>query len=291
MPLLGTTDRTTNFIANGPQSENRRPARLLTEALFAAYWDDLRPGVRPALPKPAVAIRMSIAIQFVTKGWASNRKETLMNRNFALVVAMFIGFALLWRSFVPYTTAAEAGTDAATTEESKDAKVKDRDKAFGGTKVATLDLGAAFKVHRDFLQRTAQMKKDVQEAEERLRVRSNGLTRMNDKLGTLAKNSDEYRSLSIEIVKAANELKTDTELEKKKFVELEARLYGSIYEDIMAHVKKYAASHQIELILRVNKSEGDRSDPQDVLKELNKTVLYSEGLDITADIIALVNAN
>jgi hypothetical protein len=212
-----------------------------------------------------------------------------MHRHFTLVVCSFLAVALLWRSYVPPTNAAEARNEDAAAEGNKDVKAQGLDDKSRATKVATLDLAGTFKVHRGYLERTAQMKKDVAVAEEALKVRQNAVARMNDKLATLAKNSDEHRALAIEIVRAANELKTDAELKKKEFMEKESRIYIEVLDEVMAHVRTYAVAHQIGLVMRTSRGELDRSDPQEVLKELNKSILYDAGVDITADIIALVN--
>src|SRR5690349_3583343 len=98
-----------------------------------------------------------------------------MHRNLPLVACLFVGVALLWHSYDPRSTAALARSDDASAEEKQDTKAKGLEKISSGTKVATIDLGAVFKVHQDFLQRTAKMKDDVKDLEERFKTRSNAV--------------------------------------------------------------------------------------------------------------------
>ena len=66
-----------------------------------------------------------------------------MHRSTFILALVLVGSALLWRSYVPDTKAAEARSDETAVEEGKD-KAKGIDKLAGGTKVATMDLAAIF---------------------------------------------------------------------------------------------------------------------------------------------------
>ena len=66
----------------------------------------------------------------------------------------------------------------------------------------------------------------------------------------------------------------------------EANIYYGCYEEIGAVLKGYAEQHDIRLGAAFNGDPVDREDPQEVLKELNKSVIYHSEIDITNDILA-----
>ena len=54
-------------------------------------------------------------------------------------------------------------------------------------------------------------------------------------------------------------------------------------------VMQYATRHDIAIVIRYN---GDKPDPnrrEDVLREINKTVVFQNRIDITPDVLALLN--
>jgi hypothetical protein len=67
-------------------------------------------------------------------------------------------------------------------------------------------------------------------------------------------------------------------------------MYLETYQGVMADVGKYCKAHGINLVMRFNGDPYDASDPEGLKKELNKAVLYQDGIDITDDILAIVNS-
>ncbi|HVA48697.1 MAG TPA: hypothetical protein VNH11_20195 [Pirellulales bacterium] len=118
------------------------------------------------------------------------------------------------------------------------------------TRVGLLDLARIFTVHVEFKKRTDLLRQAKRQAEIQVQV---------------------------------NEQKRD-------FFEREARMYLEIYQEIMAEVGKYSDARGIGLVMRFNGDPLDENDPAGIQKQLNKAILYHKGIDITDDIIRIVNA-
>ncbi|MGH7136000.1 MAG: hypothetical protein ACREHD_09685, partial [Pirellulales bacterium] len=86
------------------------------------------------------------------------------------------------------------------------------------------------------------------------------------------------------------DLELQVQLNKKDFFEREAAIYLEVYQEIMKDVATYADARGITLVMRFNGDNIDLNDPSGVAKELNKLIIYHKGIDITDEILQIVNA-
>jgi Skp family chaperone for outer membrane proteins len=159
-----------------------------------------------------------------------------------------------------------------------------------GSPVAILDLTYIFKNHLRFQQMSDGMRRDVEAAEAALKVDREAYGKMTQQLETYRKGTPEFRAMEEELAKKAAELNLRVSIQKKDFLEQEAKIYYNVYQEICEHVKYYSEQHGIALVMRFNGDPVDRNDPQEVLKELNKSVLYyNRAIDITPIILEEIN--
>ena len=76
---------------------------------------------------------------------------------------------------------------------------------------------------------------------------------------------------------------------RKDFLEREAKVYYQTYLDVNKVVSEYATRHDIGLVLRFNGEPADPNHREGVLREINKTVVFQNRIDITPDILDLLN--
>ena len=70
-----------------------------------------------------------------------------------------------------------------------------------------------------------------------------------------------------------------------EIVEREAKMYYTIYLEILDEVKWFAEQNGIDLVLRVSESQNNFDDPRAVMMEIQKPVVYKNtGIDITPHI-------
>jgi Skp family chaperone for outer membrane proteins len=154
---------------------------------------------------------------------------------------------------------------------------------------ATLDLAKVFKKHEALQDRVERMRLEVAAADERLKRQRAALESRKKELERFEKSADEYGRLRTELMKLVDLLELDVKRQKEAFARQEAEAYFETYGQIEAVVQKYAARRNIKLVLRVNGDPIDRTNPEEVFKELNKSVIYHQGIDITDDILKMVN--
>jgi hypothetical protein len=76
---------------------------------------------------------------------------------------------------------------------------------------------------------------------------------------------------------------------RKDFLEREAKVYYDTYADVVRVVTYYAQRQKIGLVLRFNGEPVDPNRREDVLREINKPVVVQDQIDITPDVLALLN--
>ena len=133
-----------------------------------------------------------------------------------------------------------------------------------------------------------EMRKNVQAAEDALKLRRKEYELLVERLEGLPKDSEKYRNAEGEVKRFASEINAKVAEQKQHFLKQEATIYIEVYDEIMLAVKRLAEQRGIKLVLRFNGDPVDRSDPQEVLKELNKSVMYHhETIDLTDAILAV----
>jgi len=161
----------------------------------------------------------------------------------------------------------------------------------GGPVVAILDLTYIFKNHTRFQQMSGDMRREVEAAENSLKSDRESYQQLTQKLEQYKRGTPEYRALEEELAKRAAELNLQVNIQKKNFLEQEAKIYYTVYQEVIDCVKYHCDTTGVSLVLRFNGDPIDRNDPQEVLKELNKSVIYyNRSIDITPVILEKLNS-
>lgn len=156
--------------------------------------------------------------------------------------------------------------------------------------IAIIDLSYIFNNHVRFKALSDGLRRDVEAAEAELNANKAALKKMQDQLDSYNRGSPEYRQLEEDMAKRTAEVQVQIQVQKRNFFEQEAKIYYTVYKEIMEQVQYYAEKHGILLVMRFNGDPSDENDPQSVQKELNKAVLYyNKMIDITPIILDAVN--
>jgi Skp family chaperone for outer membrane proteins len=152
--------------------------------------------------------------------------------------------------------------------------------------VAVVDISLIFKNHQGFKQSMDGLKAKVDAAESGLRARHEALAKERDKLAQYKTGSPNYKALEQQIADGAAKIQVDMQLQKKEFLEEEARVYFDTYRQIQEVIADYANKNNIGLVLRFSRDPIEREDRQSVLAGVNRAIVYESGLDITNDILS-----
>jgi len=172
--------------------------------------------------------------------------------------------------------------DAKTADDAKQQHVAE-------THVAVLDLGRVVNECDRFKKQQAELKREAAGLEEDLRVRQTEMTDLAKKLKDLKRGTPEYDGIEADLARKRADAQLFVAEQQKRMIQAEADLYSEVYTMIEQVVAKYAEAHAIRLVLRDNQPAEEAKTPQEVLRQINRAIVYQSGLDITDDIVKAMN--
>ncbi len=156
--------------------------------------------------------------------------------------------------------------------------------------VALLNVSHIFKTHVRFKNMMQGMKAAVEQAEVEVKGEQVRLRKLADQLRVSPKGTPEYKSLEEQITAGETTLAVRVRLQRKEFMQREAKIYHIVYQEIWQEVDYYARTHGIAMVQRFTAEPVDPNKPEDVIRNLNKPVVwYNPDLDITADILHILS--
>jgi Skp family chaperone for outer membrane proteins len=159
-------------------------------------------------------------------------------------------------------------------------------------KIAVIDMGKVFDSYGWFKSETERMNKTVAAAETSLKQEHQSILKLQEELGTYNPGTPAYKQLDERIAgeKATFKLKMDRQ--RKEIQSKTTDRVHRAYTDIEAAVKDYARTKQLGLVLKYRSEVVDPSKPKlpgDVKRDLANPIIFQNSIDITNDVIAMLN--
>ncbi len=155
--------------------------------------------------------------------------------------------------------------------------------------IAVVDISYIFKKHERFKTTMEQMKKEMETIENDLKADREKIAQQEQQRNTYNVGSAEYKKMDEDIARQMADFNLKMGKLRKDFLEREAKVYYQTYLEVIDAVKYYAKQHNIGLVLRFNGEPVDPNRRDDVLREINKPVVVEDNIDITPDVLALLN--
>ncbi len=153
--------------------------------------------------------------------------------------------------------------------------------------VAVIDINVIFKDHPRFIAMTNDWKKDFQAAQGQSRTKQQEFAAKRQQLPSLTAGSPAYKALDRELLKMESDLRYDANRIKKEFMEREVKIYHDVFTEVAEITGRFARRHSILLVLRYNSAKVT-GEQRSVMQSINRSVVYQDNIDITADIKAEV---
>jgi outer membrane protein len=152
--------------------------------------------------------------------------------------------------------------------------------------VAIVDLAYIFEQHQGFKVRSDALKGEAETAEAVLKREGEALRQLVDKLNEFKPGSPEYKQMEEEIAKREADLKVKLHIQRKEFIQKEAKVYYTVYQEIFQEVQAFCQANGIMLVLRFDGNSIDPDNPPEVVKQMQKLVVYNDRqIDITPIIL------
>jgi len=158
------------------------------------------------------------------------------------------------------------------------------------THVAVIDVGYIFKNHARFKAAMDKMKDQVMAAENTLKGERDRINGLMEQIKGFNPGTPEFKKLEAEIAKAQGDFNVSAQLQKKEFMDQEAKVYLQVYTEVEKAVEQFAREHRIAIVHRFDGDPVDNSDRNQILRGITKPMVYIEpGIDITPDILKMLN--
>jgi Skp family chaperone for outer membrane proteins len=156
--------------------------------------------------------------------------------------------------------------------------------------VAVVDVGYIFKNHARFKAEMDKMKDQVMAAENALKAEQERIKGLMDQLKVYTAGTPEYRKFEGEVAKAQGDFSVNAQLQKKDFMDREAKVYLQVYTEIEKAVEQFAREHRIAVVHRFDGEPVDNSDRNQILRGITKPIVYYDPqVDITPDVLKMLN--
>jgi Skp family chaperone for outer membrane proteins len=155
--------------------------------------------------------------------------------------------------------------------------------------VAVVDISYIFKKHERFRATMEQMKKEMEGIETDLKADRDKIAQTEQQRDTYNVGSPEYKQMDEDSARMKAEFNLKMTRLRKEFLEREAKVYYQTYLEVSDAVSYYAKRQDIALVIRFNGEPADPNRREEVLREINKPVVFQNQIDITPDILTLLN--
>ena len=156
--------------------------------------------------------------------------------------------------------------------------------------VAVIDVGYIFKNHARFKQAMDKMKDEVMQAENALKAERDRINGLMEQLKGFNVGTPEYKKLEAEVAKAQGDFSVNAQLQKKDFMDREAKVYLQVYSEIERAVSQFARDNGIAVVHRFDGDPVDATDRNRILGNITKPIVYYDPqIDITPDVLRMLN--
>jgi len=156
--------------------------------------------------------------------------------------------------------------------------------------VVVIDISKIYKNHTRFKEMMTGMEREIQQAEESVRKERDAIKQLSERLDGYHPGTAEYKQLEEDLARRSSEMNVRIQLQKKDFLQKQAKIHYSVYREITQEVERYCAATGTVLVLRFNGDEVNLEKPDDVLRQINQQVVwYTPDRNITDVILAQLN--
>nr|WP_261360788.1 OmpH family outer membrane protein [Aeoliella straminimaris] len=155
--------------------------------------------------------------------------------------------------------------------------------------IAVVDISYVFKEHAQFKATMENMKNEMKKIEDSLKAKRDQIAQMEDARNQLKVGTPDYKNMDDKLAAAKAQFNLEMDRLRKDLMEKESKIYYNTYRQISYTIANYAKQRKIGLVLRFSGDPVDPTNPKDILKDINRPVVFENNVDITRDIVALVN--
>lgn len=156
--------------------------------------------------------------------------------------------------------------------------------------VAVLDVAKVFKDNPYFGEQMNRMKAEADSLKAQITKEQEGIKARAQQLAKYEVGSPDRNNLEAELEQEQAALRTKARQAEADLLNREARIYYDTYKKMQELVGSIAGQHGISLVLRFDSEEINPDDRAEVVKGVNRAVVYHRRLDLTTMVTKAMNA-
>jgi Skp family chaperone for outer membrane proteins len=156
--------------------------------------------------------------------------------------------------------------------------------------IAVVDISFIFKNLPAFTSQIEKLKGEMEAADGSLRAERDRLVQMEEERNTKKPGSPEFKQLDENLARLKAEFSIKQGTVRRDFLEKEAMVYYSCYNQVSTAVKAYADKNNIGMVLRFTGDDeiADKSatpDREAVMRLIMQPIIHQNHIDITPDVL------
>jgi len=157
-------------------------------------------------------------------------------------------------------------------------------------KVGLIDMAYVFKNYKKFEVLREELKVKIAKSEDEAKSMQQDMVELQKKMKELTDGSPEFTKTEKELVQKAAGFEGFKRQMSREFLKEESQIYLAVYNEVSDAVKFFAEKRQYTLVMRFNKEDLENENPQQMLQNMNRQVVYHrDDDDITAKILTMLN--
>lgn len=146
--------------------------------------------------------------------------------------------------------------------------------------VAILDVAAVFQRNLEFKTQMADIKKEATDLKKQITDQQEAIQAKAQTISALPNGTDRYEQ-EAQLEQTQAQLKTFARQAETNLLNREAQIYYVTYQKLQSVVQAVAVANNIVLVLRFDSSPVDGNNRPEVIKAVNRSVVYNRELDLT----------
>lgn len=146
--------------------------------------------------------------------------------------------------------------------------------------VAILDVAAVFQRNLEFKTQMAEIKKEATDLKKQITDQQAAIQAKAQTISALPNGTDRYEQ-EAQLEQTQAQLKTFARQAETNLLNREAQIYYVTYQKLQSVVQAVAVANNIVLVLRFDSSPVDGNNRPEVIKAVNRSVVYNRELDLT----------
>ncbi len=154
--------------------------------------------------------------------------------------------------------------------------------------VAVIDMRSIFRASERIKNASKRLAAEVEEQKAAFKRESDRGNKLVEEARRLPNNSPQRKKLEQEILTLDADMKFQGKKSDRTFREKETAEYAALLREVKEEIARYAQANHLQLVLE-NDVPAELVDPQAVMQEISKLVVYCRAPDISAAVTDAVN--